>query len=122
MLRLQLAEVAEADGELLAIVKDGGEVTGYVEYRRDDPSRGWLLISDIALAAGERGWGYGAEAVRLVEDRARAARYHVTVNASNGLSLYFWLRQGYRPAHAGDGLSLPDQERDIIAMVRYADR
>ena len=120
MLRLQLAEAWEADGELLAIAGADDEPIGIVDYGRDDPE-GWLLIGVIALAAGQRGWGHGAEAVRLVEKRTQAERFRVTVNAKNGLSLYFWLRQGYRPAHPGDGLSLDGRERGIISMVRYAE-
>ena len=59
----------------------------------------------IALAKAYRGWGYGSEAVRLLEEwavRERIAeRFRADVDVRNGLGLYFWLRLGYRPADGG---------------------
>lgn len=39
-----------------------------------------------------------------------ASRFRAPLDPDNGLSLYFWLRLGYRPAAAHDG----------IAMIREA--
>ena len=93
-----------------------GAVIGEVECRADDPAAGWLAVGPIAVAAGQRGWGYGSEAVRLLEAEAKAARFRADIDAGNGLALYFWLRLGYRPARPGEvpgGVS-----RGIITMVR----
>ena len=114
MLRYQLAEAATANGELLVIVRPDAldEPIGYVDYRLDEPAEGWLTFGMIALAAGQRGWGYGAEAVHLSEERTHATRFLADVNPANGLSLYFWLRQGYRPDRV---------EHGHVVMVREGD-
>ena len=92
------------------------EPIGLLEYEMRE---GWLTVTFIALAKAYRGWGYGSEAVRLLEGWASregvAERFRAEVDARNGLGLYFWLRLGYRPAgwHADGG-------RDSMAMVREA--
>lgn len=96
-----------------------GAVIGRMHYRADDPV-GWLSIGCIAVAEGERGWGYGSEAMRLLEAEAaqkwEAQRFRANVDARNGLGLYFWLRLGYRPATPGE---VPGgASRGIITMVR----
>lgn len=120
ILRRQIAEAAASYGELLVIVRaDGSEdVIGFVDYRLDEPATGWLTIRSIALAAGQRGWGYGAEAVRFVEGRTNAEHFLAGVDPRNGLGLYFWLRQGYRPARPGETFWRAPDEGGIISMVR----
>jgi GNAT superfamily N-acetyltransferase len=63
-------------------------------------------VEFIALAEAYRGWGYGSETVRLLEEWAireeLAERFRAEVSARNGLGLYFWLRLGYRPAEGGN--------------------
>jgi RimJ/RimL family protein N-acetyltransferase len=99
---------------VLVIEREGeSEPIGIVEY---EATEGWLTVAFIALAKAYRGWGYGSEAVRLVEEWAvrggLAERFRAEVDARNGLGLYFWLRLGYRPgASAGDG-------RHVMTMVR----
>src|SRR5438105_1242585 len=90
---------AESIG-LLAIVRaDEDEPIGLLEYEVRD---GRVTMPFIALAKGYRGWGYGSEAVRLLEEWALreriAQRFRAEVDVRNGLGLYFWLRLGYRPA------------------------
>jgi RimJ/RimL family protein N-acetyltransferase len=96
-----------------------GEPIGLLEYRRDG---GWMVIPFIALARDYRGWGYGSEAVRLVEEWAVreeiAARFRAEVDVHNGLGLYFWLRLGYRPASAGKFDWQGEEARDKMPMVR----
>ncbi len=82
------------------------------------PAVGWLEFRFLSLAEGLRGWGYGSEAVGLIEDSGRASRFAAEVYAGNGLGLFFWLRMGYRPAEAGE---LPWRKREPegkIAMIR----
>jgi len=78
---------------------DEDEPIGLLECEVRD---GWMTVPFIALAKGYRGWGYGSEAVRLLEEWALreriAQRFRAEVDVRNGLGLYFWLRLGYRPA------------------------
>jgi len=108
---------SEGDGERwgIARARDVHEI-GFVAFRVGQPEDGWLTIREIELEEGQRGWGYGSEAVRLLEgvavERAWAERFRAEVDARNGLGLYFWLRLGYRPAAEESGSS------DTLAMVR----
>ncbi len=82
------------------------------------PAGGWVEFRFLALAEGARGWGYGSEAVRQIEESGRAQRFAAAVYAGNGLGLYFWLRMGYRPAAPEEVPWRADGAGDIIAMVR----
>ena len=109
--------IDEADAETLVIARaDGPAPIGLLVYRL--PDDGWLEFQFLALAKGLRGWGYGSEAVRLIEESGRAQRFAARVNAGNGLGLYFWLRMGYRPAEPGEARWRAEEAGDIIAMVR----
>jgi len=110
---------AESAG-LLAIERaDEDEAIGLLEYVVRDA---WLTVPFIALTKVYRGWGYGSEAVRLVEEWAvherLATRSRAEVDRRNGLGVYFWLRLGYRPAGQGELDSPPDGGRDMMPMVR----
>jgi len=111
------AAQADPDAGLRAIVRlSDGTVIGLLYCRANNPDRGWLIIGFIAVARGQRGWGYGSEAVRLLEAEAKAERFRANVDARNGLGLYFWLRLGYRPARPGE---VPGgAQGGIISMVR----
>ena len=122
-LKRQFSEAKATDMGLLLIAKaDDPAPIGLLQYRLGFPDKGWLAIGFLALAAGCRGWGYGSEAVRLVEDWAvdsrKARRFLAEVDARNGLALYFWLRLGYRPARANEVFWRAPDEDGIIAMVR----
>jgi RimJ/RimL family protein N-acetyltransferase len=108
-------------GSLVAITPPGDDAPiGLIEYEVRD---GWLDIPFIALAKPYRGWGYGSEALRLVEKWAVregvASRFRAAVDVRNGLGLYFWLRLGYRPA-VGEFDWPSGGERDKMPMVREA--
>jgi RimJ/RimL family protein N-acetyltransferase len=96
-----------------------GEPIGLVEYRRDGD---WIIVPLIVLAKPYRGWGYGSEAVRVLEDRALrddiAHRFGAEVDRRNGLGLYFWLRLGYRPAMLAEFDWQRNETRDKMPMVR----
>jgi RimJ/RimL family protein N-acetyltransferase len=109
-----------ADGDAFTILESGAdEAIGLVEY---DSAGGWLTVRFIALAKAYRGWGYGSEAVRLVEEWALrkgvAERFRAEVAVRNGLGLYFWLRLGYRPATTREFDWQTDEVRDKMPMVR----
>ncbi len=109
----------EAKGGLLVIERDVEEGRiGLLDYRFGRPEEGWVTVEFLALAAGHRGWGYGTEAVRLLEAETQAERYTASVHRRNGLGLYFWLRLGYRPAHAEEAFWRGPDEHDTIAMLR----
>lgn len=110
-----LSEAAQRDPEdtWLAITLDSKEEPiGIITYRAGYPKAGWLTIRFVGVAPPLRVCGYGSEAVRLLETEARrlglASSFRADVDPNSGLSLYFWLRLGYRPVAA----------EDIIAMIR----
>jgi len=116
--RVTLRPPADGDAAMTyeIVCRADDAVIGEVSCSADDPAAGWLSVGSIAVDAGQRGWGYGSEAVRLLEAAGSAERFLARVDAGNGLGLYFWLRLGYRPARAGE---VPGKaSRGIITMVR----
>src|SRR3990170_506099 len=114
-------EAAKADpyAGLLAIVRvSDGTVIGLLDYRANNQGRGWLSVGLIGVAPGQRGWGYGSEAVRLLEAEAKAERLRANVDARNGLGLYFWLRLGYRPARPDEASWAGGAQSGIMPMMR----
>lgn len=114
----QLAAAEEERGRVL-VIRDvaTGPPFGLLDFRADHPYRGELTIGWLAIAAGRRGFGYGSEAVFLLEDWGAARnikRFRANVGARNGLGLYFWLRLGYVPSEP----SVDSQGRAVQPMVR----
>ncbi len=111
----------ERNTGLLAIGRaDEDEAIGLLEYVVRDA---WLAVPFMALTKVYRGWGYGSEAVRLVEEWAvrkrLTTRFRAKVDLRNGLGLYFWLRLGYRPGpSAGDGRAVMTMVREIETTER----
>jgi len=100
-------------------IDDNGPI-GIVEYK---PTDGWMTVRFIGLAKAYRGWGYGSEALRLLEEWAAldrlAERFRAEVDVHNGLGLYFWLRLGYRPVGRAERAAWHlEGSRDSMAMVR----
>jgi len=113
----------EGSRGLLAIERaKEDEAIGLIEYVVRDA---WLAVPFVALAKVYRGWGYGSEAVRLLEKWAVregiAERFRAEVDVRNGLGLYFWLRLGYRPAGKGEFGWQEEGEAARMAMVRTHD-
>jgi len=112
--------VEDGASDLLVVerVSEPGPI-GVVDYAVRDV---WVTMGFIALAKSYRGWGYGSEAVRLLEEWATgngsAERFRAKVPVGNGLGLYFWLRLGYRPAGRHELGWPPDERRDMMPMVR----
>jgi hypothetical protein len=106
-------------GGLWVITKPGSPAPiGVLDEAPNWPDTGWTTIEFIALAVGQRGWGYGSEAVREIEEKHRQTRFLAQIDPRNGLALYFWLRLGYRPAHSGEIFWRAPEEGGIIAMIR----
>lgn len=108
-------------GETLVIAPRGEDKPiGVLQYRMNEPSKGWATIDYLAVVEGSRRWGLGQDAVRLLEDdlaqQEDVRHFRTTIDTGQGLALYFWLRLGYRPLD-----SIPDsQGRDVMPMVREA--
>ena len=106
--------IEETAGETLAIARaDDPAPIGLLDYGIADD--GWLEVRFLALAKALRGWGYGSEAVRLIEAAGLARRFVARVSAGNGLGLYFWLRMGYWP---GELPWKAGETKDVIVMIR----
>lgn len=67
-------------------------------------------ISLIYVRPAWRGLGYGSEAVSAIAADLQSrgsTRVRALAPAGNGLSVYFWFRQGFRPEQADErGLTL----------------
>lgn len=75
------------------------ESLGVAVYERDE-SADALFIRTIVIRPELRGWGFGPEAVELLERDNSATSYTAWVQPTDGLNLYFWLRLGYRPVRS----------------------
>jgi predicted N-acetyltransferase YhbS len=83
----------------------------------DGPGKATLLIGALAVRAGLRNLGYGAEAVVRLEEMYPGATVCAAIPRFNGLAIYFWLRVGYRPVRLDEDAELArDPER--LWMVR----
>lgn len=107
--------------QLLAIVELGtGSVVGLMEF--EDLGTGSMGVTFLAIAASRRGFGFGSEAVRLLEEEmlmnGEARRLRADVSVRNGLGVYFWLRVGYRPM--GNGRET--KGRSVLTMTREIGR
>jgi len=113
---LERAEERHADALAIRRTDDSSPI-GVLEASKGRPAAGWATIDWLELAPGQRGWGYGSEAVRLFEARQKATRFLAEIDPLNGLALYFWLRLGYRPARSEEVFWRDPGEGSIIAMV-----
>lgn len=107
------------EAEVLVIEgRASGEALGVVAHRVDEPKKGWLTFGLVAMRDGLRGFGYGSEAVRLIEEHSGVRRCRAEVAKSIGLAFYFWLRQGYRPARPEETFWPASDESGIIHVIR----
>ncbi len=95
--------IAQAD-DLIAIVRlsDETKVGAIVLEPLDDG----LFIRSLCVDEEHRSYGAGSEAARLLNRACHEANVPTvrTWAAPNlGLSVYFWIRMGFRPRH-GEGL------------------
>jgi hypothetical protein len=82
--------VGDCRGRLFIVTLDDVP-SGLAAINRD------IGILLLALRADVRGWGYGSEAVSLLE-RVSGTKRRALASPRVGLSLYFWLRLGYAPS------------------------
>lgn len=94
-------DCSSADCMVIELVGEE-EAVGFIDYADGSPGEGWATFGAMAVREGRRGWGYGSEAVRVLEshlsETSKAKRFRAAVSKELGLALYFWLRQGYQPA------------------------
>jgi GNAT superfamily N-acetyltransferase len=113
---LERAEGPRTDA--LAIRRTGDSTPiGVLSASKGRPAEGWSTIDWLELAPDQRGWGYGSDAIRLLEARQKNVAFLAEVDPLNGLALYFWLRLGYRPARSDEIFWRDRNERSIISMV-----
>lgn len=100
------------------IAIEAGADTLFVRRRRDDARVGESTlemrdgvphIQRLEVDVGERRYGIGSEAARLITDALLQHVDRVTAWAPPdvGLAVYFWSRMGFRPVHGpgpGGGL------------------
>lgn len=107
----------EADVQVIERREDRQPV-GVIAYRDGEPRAGWLTFGLVAMRDGLRGFGFGSEAVRLIEAASGANHFRAEAAKSIGLAFYFWLRQGYRPATPEEAFWQADRDGDIIHVIR----
>ncbi len=110
-----LAEPLQARGDRVHLVLAGParltvtragseEALGRIELR-EGLTPGELLVWELCIEPAARGYGAGSQAALLLEHAARAAGWsgmRARAHPSFGLSVYFWMRMGFRPLH-GEG-------------------
>ena len=71
---------------------------------------GRLIVDSIVISRDSRAWGYGSEAVQLLEGEVvrmnLAKQFMSDVTRQHGRCLYFWLRLGYRPLPEGGKMKM----------------
>lgn len=94
--------VPEGDATLAVERLADGVRAGHVELAAAGAT---LEVRCLAIDDAPRGYGAGSEAANLLVRSAEAAGWrHIRAWAhpSLGLSVYFWMRMGFRPLH-GEG-------------------
>jgi RimJ/RimL family protein N-acetyltransferase len=102
--RGERVELVPAGPGSLAVVqlKDGRNI-GRLEVLPG--GLGELIAWELCIDEAERGYGAGSEAARLFALAASQAgwtRLRARAHPQFGLSVYFWMRMGFRPLH-GEG-------------------
>lgn len=93
----------ERDGVSLGVIRlsDGSRV-GTMEL---EPRSDGLFVKSLCIDPEHRGYGAGSEAATLLNrlcDEADVSVVTAWAAPNLGLSVYFWIRMGFRPLH-GEG-------------------
>lgn len=95
----RVASKAKRAQEFAIVLLASTAPIGFIRY--EHKAEDAVEIDFLAIEPALRGWGYGSEAVRLLEKHSLREglgnSFQAKVPAHNGLNLYFWLRLGYRP-------------------------
>lgn len=81
------------------VVERDAARAGIVLLRRDSPARGAATFELVAVEPRHSRRGVGQQAAALAEEAlsARTRLLYAPAPASHGISVYFWIRLGYRP-------------------------
>jgi hypothetical protein len=112
-----LRERAQRDGGVRAtvIVRDGADA-GLAVYRRAALNRGSAIIEIVATPPASARKGSGMMAAALIEEELRTGgvrSLYAPAPAAHGITMYFWIRLGYRPLLRGQWPC----ERDGVAWL-----
>ena len=81
-----------------------GAVIGRIAFVEDGDV---LVVGQLWIEPGHRGFGAGSEAAALLRDGAEGEGRWVALRAcapaGAGLAVYYWMRMGLRPAGAEEG-------------------
>ncbi|MGE3076799.1 MAG: GNAT family N-acetyltransferase [Dehalococcoidia bacterium] len=86
------------DSVQIARLDDGSKVGSIAVEPREDG----LFIRSLCVDEAHRSYGAGSEAARLFNRACEAANVPVVrawAAPNLGLSVYFWIRMGFRPLH-----------------------
>lgn len=97
----------------------GGDLVGLAYCDRDQHDV--VDIMSVVIQRDLRGWGFGSEAVELIEGQYPNSSFVARVDPKDGLNLYFWLRLGYRPGGQASPVSSPSAD-GMITMIRRHDQ
>jgi hypothetical protein len=99
----RVALVPTPPDRLLVVRATDTHPLGELEVRSGGPAE--LVAWRLCIDERSRGYGAGSEAILLLSGAAAAAgweRLRARAHPAFGLSVYFWIRMGFRPLH-GDG-------------------
>ncbi|MBI2723686.1 MAG: GNAT family N-acetyltransferase [Chloroflexi bacterium] len=111
----------EAGGRLVRVVMRDGDAAGVVSARAESPARGQATIEVVCtpVDAARRGTGMeGAAAMEALLVEGGATRIYAPAVERHGISVYFWIRLGYRPLLRSEWPSACD---GLIWMARDID-
>lgn len=92
---------ASADG-IDVVRRADGQTVGTIALESTGDE---FIVRSLCIDPGARSYGAGSEAALLLNqafDAAGARRVRAPAAPDLGLSVYFWIRMGYRPLH-GEG-------------------
>ena len=95
-----LARATRERNARVRVIERDGATAGIAIYRLRTPRPSSAIIELIATPVAFARKGSGMSAARLVEDEMATAgvrTIYAPVAAKHGISMYFWIRLGYRP-------------------------
>jgi hypothetical protein len=100
------------------VIERDGDAAGVIVYRLHAPKRGAAIIEVVATPPSAARLGSGMTAAALVEDELRVEKVrsvYAPAPAIHGISMYFWIRLGYRPLLSPEW---PCQPQGVAWLVR----
>lgn len=98
-------DAGDGDARVVRVIVRDDVAVGVVVYRVDAPRELCAIVEFVGTPAAEARRGAGMRAAALVEDELRVRRVRTVfapVASMHGISMYFWIRLGYRPLLRGE--------------------